>query len=185
MPASHAFCWEEDGHSGIHYRGGDVMAGLGVLKHPHFWRWWSSGYLEGRRQRVCELEQVDVRVHGQNVTRSDNVKYLGVWIDDGLTCHVHIKTCRVRRKYFVGLAKLYSLRNVLPLSTKKIQVLCMVRLLFRCFWHETSNDGYWSRFRIMVWIHSVTTSKNSKWRFEKDPENGCHWEPEERCLDWN
>ena len=77
--------------------------------------------LLSRRRRAHELEQVDVRIQGQTVTRSAKVKYLGVWVDDGLTWRDHIEA--VRRKCFAGLSKLKRLRNVLPPGIKK-KVFC-------------------------------------------------------------
>ena len=58
---------------------------------------------------------------GTKVARSKKVKYLGVWIDDGLTWQDQVEA--VRRKCFAGLAKLKRLRNVLPSSTKK-RIFC-------------------------------------------------------------
>ena len=77
--------------------------------------------LLSRRRRLQELEQVDVRMGGTKVARSKKVKYLGVWIDDGLTWQDQVEA--VRRKCFAGLAKLKRLRNVLPSSTKK-RIFC-------------------------------------------------------------
>ena len=39
-----------------------------------------------RKRRVQELtlEQMDVRLEGQTLSRDSNVKYLGVWVDDKL-----------------------------------------------------------------------------------------------------
>ena len=45
------------------------------------------------------------------------VRCLGVWIDDGLTWREQIEA--VRKKCFMGLAKLKRLRNILPTCTKK------------------------------------------------------------------
>lgn len=73
--------------------------------------------LLSRRRRAKELEDVVVTLRGQEVTRSDKVKYLGVWIDEGLTWSDHIEV--VRKKCFGGLAKLRRLRDSLPEVTKK------------------------------------------------------------------
>ena len=41
--------------------------------------------LLGRRFRAHELESVKVIMNGEQIIRSRMVRYLGVWIDDGLT----------------------------------------------------------------------------------------------------
>ena len=64
------------------------------------------------------MEQVEVRVGDQEIERSRKVKCLGVVIDDGLKWQEHIG--HVQRKCFAGLAKLRRLRDVLPISTKKL-----------------------------------------------------------------
>ena len=73
--------------------------------------------LLSRRRRAKELEDVVVTLRGQEVTRSDKVKYLGVWIDEGLTWSDHIEV--VRKKCFGSLANLRRLRDSLPELTKK------------------------------------------------------------------
>ena len=82
--------------------------------------------LLSRRRRAHELEQVDVRIQGQKVTRSVKVKCLGVWTDDGLTWRDHVEA--VRTKYFAGLAKLKRLRNVLPPGIK-LPIGCLAGML--------------------------------------------------------
>ncbi len=56
--------------------------------------------LLSRKKRAKELDDVVVKLKGQQVTRSDKVKYLGVWVDDGLNWREHIQA--VRRKCFAG-----------------------------------------------------------------------------------
>ena len=73
--------------------------------------------LMSRKRREHELEQVQVRIGGQEIARSKMVKCLGVVIDDGLKWHGHI--AKVRKKCFAGLAKLRRLRDVLPVITKR------------------------------------------------------------------
>ena len=60
--------------------------------------------LLSRKRRAKELDDVVVKLRGQRVARSDKVKYLGVWVDEGLTWKDHIDA--VRRKCCWGLAKL-------------------------------------------------------------------------------
>ena len=94
--------------------------------------------LLSRRRRLQELEQVDVRMGGTKVARSKKVKYLGVWIDDGLTWQDQVEA--VRRKCSAGLAKLKRLRNVLPSSRKKIFCALVQPHLDYCsiVWQECS-----------------------------------------------
>ena len=74
---------------------------------------------------------------GQEVTQSEKVKYLGLWIDEGLTWRDHIEA--VRRKCFGGLAKLRRLRDALPKVTKKniYNALVLPHLDYCCvLWQE-------------------------------------------------
>ena len=73
--------------------------------------------LMSRKRREHELEQVQVRIGGQEIARSKMVKCLGVVIDDGLIWHGHI--AKVRKKCFASLAKLRRLRDELPVIAKK------------------------------------------------------------------
>ena len=73
--------------------------------------------LLGRKGRAQELEDVNVTLNGEQLSRSRTVKCLGVSIDDGLTWREHIES--LRRKCFCGLAKLRKLREVLPTETKR------------------------------------------------------------------
>ena len=73
--------------------------------------------LLGRKGRAQELEDVNVTLNGEQLSRSRIVKCLGVSIDDGLTWREHIES--LRRKCFCGLAKLRKLRDVLPTETKR------------------------------------------------------------------
>ena len=68
-----------------------------------------------RRRRA--QDKVEVRIGDERVSRCKTVRCLGVWIDDGLTWRQQIEI--VRKKCFMGLAKLKRLRNILPTSTKK------------------------------------------------------------------
>ena len=70
--------------------------------------------LLSRRRREKELEKV---LKGESLYRSRKVKFLGVWIDEGLSWKDHIEA--VRLKCFSGLAKFRRLGDVLPISTKK------------------------------------------------------------------
>ena len=93
--------------------------------------------LMSRKRREQELEQVGVRVGDQEIGRSRKVKCLGVVIDEGLKWHEHIG--EVRRKCFAGLAKLRSLKDVLPASTKlKLYNAVVLPYLDYCsvVWHE-------------------------------------------------
>ena len=73
--------------------------------------------LLSRRRREKELEKVVIELKGESLSRSRKVKFLGVWIDEGLLWKDHIEA--VRLKCFSGLAKLRRLGDVLPISTKK------------------------------------------------------------------
>ena len=73
--------------------------------------------LLSRRKWAKELENVVVKLNEKEVERSEKVKLLGVWIDEGLTWKAHIEA--VRRKCFRGLAKLRRLRDALPAVTNK------------------------------------------------------------------
>ena len=73
--------------------------------------------LLGRRFRAHELESVKVIMNGEQLIRSRMVKYLGVWIDDGLTWRRHIEM--VRKKCFSGLSNLRRFSGVLPSALKK------------------------------------------------------------------
>ena len=57
--------------------------------------------LLGRRRRATELEDVEVELDGQKLSRSRKVKCLGVWLDDELMWKGHVSA--VRRKCLGGL----------------------------------------------------------------------------------
>ena len=76
--------------------------------------------LLSRRKWAKELENVVVKLNEKKVERSEKVKLLGVWIDEGLTWKAHIEA--VRRKCFGGLAKLRRLWDALPAVTKKTSI---------------------------------------------------------------
>ena len=73
--------------------------------------------LIGRKKRERELAQVRVLMGKEEVERSKCAKCLGVMLDDGLSWREQVQ--QVRKKCFIGLAKLRRLRNVLPSRTKK------------------------------------------------------------------
>ena len=70
-----------------------------------------------KKRRACELENVEVKLERQSLTRKDTVKYLGVWVDDKLTWQKHIE--ETRKKCFRNLAQLRKLRDILPEREKK------------------------------------------------------------------
>ena len=89
------------------------------------------------KKRAKELENVVVKLNEKVVARCDKVKYLGVWIDEGLTWRVHVEA--VRRKCFGGLAQLKRNRDILPEITKKniYNALVLPSLDYCCVvWHE-------------------------------------------------
>ena len=93
--------------------------------------------LLSRKRRAKELDNVMVRLKGHEVTRNDRVKYLGVWVDEGLTWKDHVEA--VRRKCCGGLAKLRRLRDSLPAATKKkVYAACVLPHLDYCsvVWQE-------------------------------------------------
>ena len=116
--------------------------------------------LLSRRRRAKELEDVVVTLRGQEVTRSDRVKYLGVWIDEGLTWSDHIEV--VRKKCFGGLAKLRRLRDSLPEVTKKniYNALILPYLDYCCVvWQECSKTLQRSIERIQNYGMRLICSK--------------------------
>ena len=93
--------------------------------------------LLSKKRRAKELDNVVVRLKGHEVTRSDRVKYLGVWVDEGLTWKDHVEA--VRRECCEGLAKLRRLRDSLPAATKrKVYAACVLPHLDYCsvVWQE-------------------------------------------------
>lgn len=93
--------------------------------------------LLGRKKRAKELDDVNVELKGQKVARCEKVKYLGVWIDEGLSWRDHIED--VRRKCYGGLAKISRLRDSLPAVTKKriYNALVLPHLDYCCVvWQE-------------------------------------------------
>ena len=93
--------------------------------------------LLSRKKRSKELENVVVKLKGQEVARSRKVKYLGVWVDEGLTWVDHVEA--VRRKCLGGLAKLRRLRDTLPAALKKniYNALVLPHLDYCCvLWQE-------------------------------------------------
>ena len=90
-----------------------------------------------RKRRAKELDDVVVKLKGQQEARSEKEKCLGVWIDDCLKWRDHIDA--VRRKCFAGLARLRRLRDTLPLSTKRKMhnALVLLHLDYCCvLWQE-------------------------------------------------
>ena len=90
-----------------------------------------------RKKRSKELENVVVKLKGQDVARSRKVKYLGVWVDEGLTWADHVEA--VRKKCLGGLAKLRRLRDTLPAALKKniYNALVLPHLDYCCvLWQE-------------------------------------------------
>ena len=73
--------------------------------------------LIGRKRREKELNEVKVEMRSQLLEKSRTVKYLGVFLDVGLTWNDHIEY--VGKKYLVGLGKLKRWGGVLPSRTKK------------------------------------------------------------------
>ena len=73
--------------------------------------------LLGRRKGVQRMEQAEIRMDGQVIQRSKEVKCLGVLLDDELKWKEQV--LRVRKKGFAELSRLRRLRDMLPPSTKK------------------------------------------------------------------
>ena len=46
------------------------------------------------KRKTKELENIVVKLKGQEVTRGDEVKYLDVWVDEGLTWRDHKEAVR-------------------------------------------------------------------------------------------
>jgi hypothetical protein len=78
-----------------------------------------------RKSRAQEVESANVLMDGEQIVRSRTVKCLGVWIDDKLMWKDHDNA--VRKKCCAGLAKLRSLRDVLPPEIKK-KLYCILVL---------------------------------------------------------
>ena len=88
-------------------------------------------------KRTMELENVVVKLNEKVVARCDKVKYLGGWIDEGLTWRAHVEA--IQRKCFGGLAQLRRHRDTLPEITKKsiYNALVLPSLDYCCVvWHE-------------------------------------------------
>ena len=91
--------------------------------------------LLGRRSRAHE--SVKVIMNGEQLIRSGMVRYLGVWIDDGLTWRKHIEM--VRKKCFSGLSNLRRFSGVLPFALmKKVYNALVLPHLYYCsvVWQE-------------------------------------------------
>ena len=63
-----------------------------------------------------EADEVEIKVEGKKLDRSNVVKCLGVLLDDNLKFTEHVKA--VKRKACVGLAKLRMLQHSLPSNIK-------------------------------------------------------------------
>ena len=116
--------------------------------------------LLSRKRRAKELDDVVVKLRGQRVARSDKVKYLGVWVDEGLTWKDHIDA--VRRKCCWGLAKLRRLRDSLPAATKKkVYNACVLPHLDYCavVWQECAKALQKSVERIQNYAMRLICSK--------------------------
>ena len=91
----------------------------------------------GKKEGAKELDNVNVELKGQKVTRCDKVKYLGVWIDENLSWRDHIEA--LRKKCYGGLAKISRLRDSLPAVTKRrvYNALILPHLDYCCVvWQE-------------------------------------------------
>ena len=88
--------------------------------------------LLGRKIRSKELESVRVVMNGEEVIRSQMVKCLGVWIDDGLIWK--------GQRCFSGLARLRRLSGVF--SSLKKMCWCYISHLDYCavVWEECSRQ---------------------------------------------
>ena len=73
--------------------------------------------LMGRKRRERELSTVKVVMDGEEIERKRSVKCLGVMLDDALSWKDQVES--VRKKCFVGLAKLRRLKMLLSSRTKK------------------------------------------------------------------
>ena len=71
----------------------------------------------GRKRRERELSTVKVVMDGEEIERKRSVKCLGVMLDDALSWKDQVES--VRKKCFVGLAKLRRLKMLLSSRTKK------------------------------------------------------------------
>ena len=95
--------------------------------------------LLSRKKKVKELENVVVKLKGQQVIWSGKIKYLGVWVYDGLKWKEHIEA--VWRKCFAGLARLRRLRNTLPSAQRGTST---TPWYFYLIWTTAvSVDGLW------------------------------------------
>ena len=70
-----------------------------------------------RRKRAIEVADGKVELDGELLTRSTEVKCLGVVIDDKLSWKAEINS--TRRKAYGGLSKLKCLCNVLPTGLRR------------------------------------------------------------------
>ena len=69
-----------------------------------------------RKRRETEADEVEIKLEGKKLERSNVVKCLGVLLDDKLKYTEHVKA--VKRKACVGLAKLRMLQHSLPSNIK-------------------------------------------------------------------
>ena len=101
-----------------------------------------------------------VKLKGQDVARSRKVKYLGVWVDEGLTWADHVEA--VRKKCLGGLAKLRRLRDTLPAALKKniYNALVLPHLDYCCvLWQECRTQLQQRLERIQNYAMRLICSK--------------------------
>ena len=77
--------------------------------------------LLSRKRKSKELENMVIKLKGQEVTQSEKVKYFGLWIDEGLTWRDHIEA--VRRKCF-GAGKAEETERYTTQSHKEKHIQC-------------------------------------------------------------
>ena len=90
-----------------------------------------------------ETQYLDVRHEGQLIEQTQNVKYLGPWIDDKLKFNVHIKN--IERKIACAVGILYKLNSFFPTEV----LLQLYHALIQWFlnWVRSNPRGSMSRLQ--------------------------------------
>ena len=98
-----------------------------------------------------KTQYLDVRHEGQLIEQTQNVKYLGLWIDDKLKFNVHIKN--IERKIACAVGILYKLNSFFPTEVllQLYHALIYPHLLYAIpIWGSTYN----------IYLHKIVALQN-------------------------